>query len=74
MKELNNFSTRYPGQKVTFICDICGKRTRNTGDNGGVELCPECYDNELIENIRSDYGDEAAEEYISKNKKHKVNE
>lgn len=56
MKEPNNFSNRFPGQRaVVFKCDMCGKLTRNTGDNGGVGLCPQCYSNCEEENRLSDF-------------------
>lgn len=58
MKEKNNFATRFPGQKVTFNCDICGKRTRDTGNNGAVGLCPKCFKECEEENARADgFGD-----------------
>lgn len=28
----------------TFTCRTCRRRTRDTGDNGNVELCPDCYE------------------------------
>lgn len=28
----------------TFTCRTCSRRTRDTGDNGNVELCPDCYE------------------------------
>ena len=54
MKEPNNFSRKYPGLGVTFICDMCGKRTRDTGDNGSCKLCPKCYKECEEENMESD--------------------
>lgn len=27
-----------------FKCRNCGRSTRNTGDNGSVDLCPDCYE------------------------------
>lgn len=38
----------------TFHCGACGRLTRNTGDNGGVELCPEDYELAGLENEVSD--------------------
>jgi|WetSurMetagenome_2_1015567.scaffolds.fasta_scaffold835413_1 hypothetical protein len=71
MKKANNFGTRFPTQKgVTFLCDMCGKRTRDIDDNGSVGLCPTCYEDCEEENVFSDYGEEAAAEY-HKNRKHK---
>ena len=52
----NNFSGRFPGTTVTFFCDMCGKRTRDTGENGAVGLCPACYKECCDENTRSDGG------------------
>jgi len=67
----NNFGTRFPTLKgVTYKCDICGKLTRDIGDNGSVGLCPACYEDCEEENIWSDFGEEAALEY-HKNRKHK---
>lgn len=39
-----------------FTCRSCGKRTRNTGDNGGVQLCPGCLERAGWENTHSDEG------------------
>lgn len=39
-----------------FTCGICGRLTRDTGDNASVELCPECYELCGIENHLNDYG------------------
>jgi hypothetical protein len=41
-----------------FVCEDCGKRTRNTGDNGQCNLCPDCFEIAGIENEISDCGDE----------------
>lgn len=37
-----------------FECYICGKKTRDTGDNGSVGLCPKCYNECMEENRRAD--------------------
>lgn len=40
-----------------FNCDMCGKRTRDTGENGSVGLCPGCYKDCIEENaIQDGYG------------------
>lgn len=43
------------GQGV-YACRCCDRNTRDTGDNGGVQLCPECYDLAGEENHMSDNG------------------
>ena len=40
-------SHRHPS---VFQCLSCNRETRDTGDNGAVELCPECNESALIEN------------------------
>ena len=37
-----------------FACEMCGKRTRDTGENASVGLCPACYKECTIENMISD--------------------
>lgn len=37
-----------------FKCLACGRRTRSTGDNGDVQLCPECYEECQMENQIAD--------------------
>lgn len=37
-----------------FTCTLCGKRTRDTGDNGSVEMCPLCDAKSGCENTLSD--------------------
>lgn len=40
-----------------FPCGDCGKLTRDTGgDNGGVGLCPRCYERAGLVNEHSDDG------------------
>jgi|SRR5580692_2183686 hypothetical protein len=51
------------GQSV-FLCHICGRSTRDTGDNGQCELCPQCYeiagwDNQFNDDVRLPTADEA---------------
>ena len=40
------------GEHGCFICSECGKRTRDTGDNGNVKLCPACLEQNLQDNAR----------------------
>lgn len=40
----------------TFNCQCCGRLTRDTGDNGGCELCPECYELAGADNMHNDDG------------------
>jgi hypothetical protein len=42
-----------------FKCGDCGRKTRDTGDNGSAELCPECYERCSWENDISDNGETA---------------
>lgn len=37
-----------------YVCRVCKRQTRDTGDNGGVELCPPCYELAGIENTLMD--------------------
>lgn len=39
-----------------YKCELCKKMTRNTGDEGGCNLCAKCYKNCGIENMHSDNG------------------
>ena len=48
----NNLST---GRRGTFTCRVCGKKTRDTGDNGECSLCPVCYAASNLGNEASDY-------------------
>jgi len=43
-----------------FICLACGKRTRQTGDNDGTELCKDCHQECVMENAHSDGQHEGA--------------
>lgn len=40
----------------TYNCRVCKRLTRNTGDEGQVELCAECYELAGIKNEISDNG------------------
>lgn len=44
------------GRGGCFTCRSCGKRTRDTGENGEVELCPLCNAKALNGNSLSDSG------------------
>jgi hypothetical protein len=44
------------GRGGCFTCRLCGKRTRDTGENGGVQLCPLCDVKSLNGNSLSDAG------------------
>jgi len=37
-----------------FSCKSCGRQTRDTGDNGELQLCSECYEMAGIENSIAD--------------------
>lgn len=46
-----------------YVCRICGKKTRETGnDESGVQLCANCYDRCTLENDHNDYGHAQKEE------------
>ena len=45
---------RFHKGSSTYLCNVCGRRTRDTGDNGSCDLCPECYTLAGIENEISD--------------------
>lgn len=57
-KERSGFAKGFAGMKGgVFNCDMCGKRTRDTGENGSVGLCPGCYKDCIEENaIQDGYG------------------
>lgn len=38
-----------------YPCGVCKRMTRDTGDNGSCELCPECYEVAGYENYISDH-------------------
>jgi hypothetical protein len=42
------------GRRSTFKCGVCTRLTRDVGDNGGCELCPQCFILAGIENEISD--------------------
>lgn len=45
------------GRGGCFKCCDCGRKTRDAGDNGAAELCPECYERGSWENEVSDNGE-----------------
>lgn len=45
---------------ATYPCGCCGRTTRNTGDEGSVRLCRDCFDLAGLENTISDNGLEDA--------------
>ena len=45
-----------------FACRNCQRKTRDTGDNGQVQMCPECYELAGLENALSDSGEEVFKE------------
>ena len=40
--------------RSTFICGVCGRRTRDAGQALGAECCPECYELALLDNTVND--------------------
>lgn len=68
---INRFRRNFSRQS-TFTCRVCSRKTRDTGDNGSLELCPQCYELAGIENTISDNGiDYAAEQgYIAEAEQH----
>lgn len=45
---------RFARGSGSYACRCCDRQTRDTGDNGSVRLCPQCYDLAGIENHLSD--------------------
>lgn len=54
MRKANKF-----GRGGCFKCCECGRQTRDAGDNGACEMCPECYERCTLENDVSDNGETA---------------
>ena len=48
--------SRFKRGSGAYPCRNCGRGTRDTGDNGDLRLCPQCYDLSGWVNQRSDYG------------------
>lgn len=40
--------------ETTFLCGVCGRRTRQTGEQAGCELCPQCNEIAGLENAIND--------------------
>lgn len=54
-KKYNRFGRGYGGMKGgAFKCNMCGRLTRDTGDNASVGLCPDCLEEAELENMFSD--------------------
>lgn len=47
------------GQSI-YTCRCCGRQTRNTNSEGGIELCAQCYELAGFENMLQDSPEEAA--------------
>lgn len=45
---------RFKRGETTYTCASCKRLTRNTGDNGQCELCPQCFELAGIENAVND--------------------
>jgi hypothetical protein len=52
----NRFEHRF-GQATVFACDICGRRTRMSGQDS-TRLCLECFELAGLENVIFDAEDE----------------
>lgn len=48
--------SKFAKGQSTFTCRCCKRLTRDTGGEGGVELCAQCYELAGLENELSDYG------------------
>lgn len=61
---VSRFQKSFQRQSV-FNCRICKRGTRDTGDNGSVELCPQCNQAAMVENGMNDgnYGEEDSPAY-----------
>ena len=56
-KRHSGFTAGFAGMKGgVFTCDMCGKSTRDTGENASCGLCPKCYNECQLENEHSDHG------------------
>lgn len=62
---VNKFRANWTRQPV-FACRICGRKTRDTGENGSVELCPQCNEACQCENSLSDDGHHMTEQERNK--------
>ena len=56
-KDNRRFQTRHFGGSSVYTCRMCGRKTRETGDDeSGVELCKGCLNNSYMENHHNDSG------------------
>lgn len=52
---VSKFQRSAAGRATTYVCEACGKRTRETGDcESGVGLCAACYRDGGLENEHQD--------------------
>lgn len=51
---MNRRNSTFRLGQSTFHCRACNKLTRDTGDNGSVELCDYCYEEGSLENSLQD--------------------
>lgn len=56
----NTRNARFQRGTGCFSCRVCGRKSRETGNNGCGDICSQCFDLAGIENTFSDYGDEEA--------------
>ena len=62
----NRFQTRRYNS-ATYICDCCGKRTRETGnDESKREMCLACDLEGEIQNMISDYSHKISQEQVDR--------
>lgn len=68
---INKFRRDFSGKSV-YTCNVCKRQTRNTGDNGSCDLCPQCFELAGIENTFSDYGADSteAQQYVAEALQH----
>lgn len=54
MQKFNRYTRRDGG---LYVCRVCGKRTRETGEGeSSCLLCKNCYNRGALENDHNDYG------------------
>lgn len=46
--------SKFQQGRSTFVCENCGKRTRETAVNEGLNLCPKCTELFQLENSLAD--------------------
>lgn len=42
--------------RSTFVCGVCGRRTRDAGQGVSTECCPECFELSGLDNTVNDRG------------------